>query len=269
MPCAASRVKNVPNAAFSVVQLPGVTGLAGAERARAVEVVVQVGEVGEGDRDAVRLHVQGVGERVDPGHAVVAGEPDVAAGVLDDLAVQVADRPGRADHRLEELAPVQRAVAVVAAGLVGQHVGPRPGRRRRPSPRAQCTARPMKSAVALLCRFGFAASLASGEFAPNTWGTSGSVFSSSVFALRDRAEVAAGPGVGDPRGGRGAPVRADHRRGVVADRLGRQARVVVHDRVGPVGERARRVRGAVGLVVVVLVRDRDALAAAVQAALRA
>jgi hypothetical protein len=41
----------------------------------------------------------------------------------------------------------------------------------------------MKSASALLCRFGFAASLASGEFAPNTSGTSGSVFSSSVFAL--------------------------------------------------------------------------------------
>jgi hypothetical protein len=41
----------------------------------------------------------------------------------------------------------------------------------------------MKSASALLCRFRFAASLASGEFAPNTCGTSGRVFSSSVFAL--------------------------------------------------------------------------------------
>ena len=41
----------------------------------------------------------------------------------------------------------------------------------------------MKSASALLCRFGFSASFASGEFAPNTCGTSGRVFSSSVFAL--------------------------------------------------------------------------------------
>ena len=41
----------------------------------------------------------------------------------------------------------------------------------------------MKSASALLCRFGLAASLASGEFTPNTCGTSGRVFSNSVFAL--------------------------------------------------------------------------------------
>ena len=40
----------------------------------------------------------------------------------------------------------------------------------------------MKSAVALFCNLGFSASLASGECAPNTCGTSGRVFSSSVSA---------------------------------------------------------------------------------------
>src|SRR5215469_661780 len=49
-------------------------------------------------------------------------------------------------------------------------------------PRAQCTTSPMKSAAALFCSFGFLASLASGECWPKTSGTSGSVFSSSVFA---------------------------------------------------------------------------------------
>src|SRR6266702_2512664 len=48
--------------------------------------------------------------------------------------------------------------------------------------REQCTTRPMKSAAALLCSLGLRASFASGECAPNTCGTSGSVFSSSVFA---------------------------------------------------------------------------------------
>ena len=40
----------------------------------------------------------------------------------------------------------------------------------------------MKSAVAWFCSLGFAASFASGEWAPKTCGTSGRVFSSSVFA---------------------------------------------------------------------------------------
>jgi hypothetical protein len=40
----------------------------------------------------------------------------------------------------------------------------------------------MKSAAALFCSFGFSASLASGEWAPKTCGTSGRVFSSSVLA---------------------------------------------------------------------------------------
>ena len=62
-------------------------------------------------------------------------------------------------------------------------------------------------------------------------------------------------------------VGADHRRGVVTDRLARQARVIVHDGVGPIGERAGGVGGPVGLVVVVFVGDRDALIGAVQAAL--
>src|SRR5579864_3171828 len=47
---------------------------------------------------------------------------------------------------------------------------------------AQCTDRPMKSAVALLDSLGFSASLASQDLAPNTSGTSGVRFSSSVLA---------------------------------------------------------------------------------------
>ena len=82
----------------------------------------------------------------------------------------------------------------------------------------------------------------------------------------DRAEVTARPGVGHPWRRGVLALRGDQRVVLVADR-GAGRGVVVDDRVGPVGERPGGVGGPARRVVVVLVRDRYALVAAVQAGL--
>ena len=246
-------------------QLVLVSGLAGPERGAGLPRVVQVAQVRVGDRDAVQLHVEGVGQRVRAGHAVIAREPDVPAGVLDHGAVQVPDRPGRADDRLDERAAVQRLVPVVAAGLAGQHVGP-PAVGADPGAPGAVHGQALEVGCRLVLQLGVLRLPGLGRRGPeHQRDVRGGVLQLGV-GPGDRAEVAARPGVGHPgRRGAGAAL-GDHAGTRVAHRRAGGG-VVVDDGVGPVRERARRVGGAVRLVVVVLVRDRHALVTAVPARL--
>ena len=209
-------------------QLSLIAGLAGAERAAGHPGLVHVAEVGKGDGDAVQLHAERVRQRVRPGHAVVAGEPDVAAGVLDHFAGQVADRARRADDGLDELAAVPDPVAVIAACLTGQHVRPRAcpaGGRAAGAVHGQAheVSRGLALQLGVLGLPGLG-----GIRAEDVRHVGQGVLQLGVGA-GDRAEFAARAGVGNPRRRRVLPVSADHGRGAVADRAGGEPGVVVHD----------------------------------------
>ena len=86
--------------------------------------VVRVGDVRVGDRDPGLLHLRDPRKRDRRLHPVEAGEADVAARVLDHVAVQVSHRPARLDHRIDVLRAEEAVVVDVAARLVREQVGP-------------------------------------------------------------------------------------------------------------------------------------------------
>ena len=257
--------KEGPEGGILHAQLALVGGAARAQAGPGGPVVVHVGQVGEGDRDAVRLQVQGVGQPHRADQPVVPGEPDVAGRILDHVPVQVAHRAGRADHRLDELVAEQRLVARIPARLVGQQVGhPAVGADRRPVRAVHGQAHEV--GLGLVRQLGVLGLLGLGRVGPVDQRDVRQGVLQLGVGRRHRAEVAARPGVGHPRRRGVLALRGDQRVVAVADR-GAGRGVVVHDRVGPVRERAGRVGGPARRVVVVLVRDRHALVAAVQAGL--
>ena len=215
IPSAASRVKNVCERVVVRLERGHVACLAGTVRRPARMLVVRIGDVGIGDRDAVFLHVGDIGERDRRRHAVKAGEARRVGDRVDDrLAAQVvqdqAARPGPADLRVHVLRAVERIEAVVAAGLIRQQVGLAVvcGLSRARRPAAQWTAMPTKSVNA---RFGIGQELRvlRRVGAEHLRDVERVVLQHDIRG-RDHADVAAGAGVRHPGRRRVVAVGSQH-----------------------------------------------------------
>ena len=85
--------------------------------------VMCVGDVRIGDRDARLLHLRDPRQRVGRLHSVEAREADVAARVLDGVAVEIRHRAARLDHGVDVLRAEETVVAGVRrAGLVRKQI---------------------------------------------------------------------------------------------------------------------------------------------------
>src|SRR4029077_18331795 len=94
----------------------------GTVRRTARMVIMRIGNVSVGDRDAVLLHGGHIGKRHCRRHSVKARKPDVSLWVLNHVTVQVGHWPLRTDLRSHILVAVQGAVSRVTAGLIRKQV---------------------------------------------------------------------------------------------------------------------------------------------------
>src|SRR5712671_1518696 len=85
-------------------------------------VIMRIGNISVGDRDAVLLHGGHIGKRNCRRHSVKARKPDVTLRILNHISVQVGHWSVRADLWSDILIAVQGAVSCVPAGLIRKQV---------------------------------------------------------------------------------------------------------------------------------------------------
>ena len=201
-----------------------------------------------------------VGERNRGGHAVEAGEADVAGRVLNDVAIQIGEWTIGADERSHVHVAEQSVEAGVAARFVGKQV--------RLATIGRAAQRVARRAVhANADKVGEGLPGIGRNFlglwrvrAKHGGDIGGSVFQDGVGG-GDRAHVAAGAREGYPGRRRVLSVGGQHvEHGVGGRRRGR-----IKQRIGPVSERHAEVGCSVGIEVAETVAHGNAVAVAIHA----
>ncbi|TMB54935.1 MAG: hypothetical protein E6J47_07385 [Chloroflexi bacterium] len=219
-------------------------------------VVVGIGDVAVGDRDARLLHLCDVTEGVGREVAIEPGEAHVVGGVLDDVAIEVEHRPIRADGRSHVLGPEEAVEPGIAARFLRQHVRLAVVGRRAELVAGGTVNRHADEIGERLA--GIRDHLGGLRRVRPEDGrdVDGGVLEHDITG-RERPNAASRPGVGHPRRRRVHTGLGDHVvRGVERRRVPSAGRR--EDRRGPVGERDPAVGepGSIGPVVAERVRDR-------------
>src|SRR5579859_2179716 len=87
-------------------------------------LVVGIGDIGVGNRNAVLLHRGYIAKRDGRGHAIKAGKTDETIWILNNIAVQILQWRIRADLGCDILVAEEALESAIASRLVGQYVGP-------------------------------------------------------------------------------------------------------------------------------------------------